>query len=100
MMSKFSLVIISTTASSKVVNHASTVNVFSCKNLHLNCPKILFHRLIGEAFVFLWNTIFSMKAMYQNGFSPLKNGKIDSRDNTDLEGNFKKIYLKIRLKSF
>ena len=29
---KFSLVFINTTASSKVVNHASTVNVFSCKN--------------------------------------------------------------------
>ena len=25
------------------------------------------------------------------GFSPLKNGKIDDRDNTDLEGNFEKI---------
>ena len=32
MMSKFSLVFISTTASSKVGNHASTVNVFSSKN--------------------------------------------------------------------
>ena len=51
----------------------------------LNCPKILFHRLIGEALLFLWNTIFRM------GFSPLKNGKIDGRDNTELEGNFEKI---------
>ena len=25
------------------------------------------------------------------GFSPLKNGKIDGRENTDLEGNFEKI---------
>ena len=32
MLSKFSLVFINTTASSKVVNFASTVNVFSCKN--------------------------------------------------------------------
>ena len=31
MLSKFSLVFISPTASSKVVNHASTVNVFSFK---------------------------------------------------------------------
>ena len=33
MLSKFSLAFINTTASSKVVNHARTVNVFSCKNL-------------------------------------------------------------------
>ena len=32
MLSKFWLVFISTTASSKVVNPASTINVFSCKN--------------------------------------------------------------------
>ena len=32
MLSKFSFVFINTSASSKVVNHASTVNVFSCKN--------------------------------------------------------------------
>ena len=35
------------------------------KTRSLNCPKILFHRLIGEALLFLWNTIFLMKAMYQ-----------------------------------
>ena len=29
--------------------------------------------------------------LYSKGFSPLKNGKIDGRDNTDLEGNFEKI---------
>ena len=33
MLSKFLLVFISTTASSKVVNLASTVNVLSCKTL-------------------------------------------------------------------
>ena len=39
MLSKFSLVyFISPTASSKVVNHASTVNVFSCKNLQFELP--------------------------------------------------------------
>ena len=27
----------------------------------------------------------------RKGFSPLKNGKIDGRNNTDLEGNFEKI---------
>ena len=32
-----------------------------------------------------------MKAIYQKGISPLKNDKIDGRDNTDLEGNFEKI---------
>ena len=67
MLSNFALVFISTTASSKVVNHASTVNVFSCKNLQFELPKILFHRLIGEALFFLLNTIFLMKAMYQEG---------------------------------
>ena len=39
MLSKFSLVFISTTASSKVVNHASTVNVFSCKNSQFELPQ-------------------------------------------------------------
>ena len=39
MLSKFSLVFISPTASSKVVNHASTVNVFSCKNLQFELPQ-------------------------------------------------------------
>ena len=67
MLSKFSLVLINTTASSKVANQASTVNVFSCKTCSLNCPKMLFHRLIEEALLFLWNTIFLMKAMYQEG---------------------------------
>ena len=65
MLSKFSLVFIRPTASSKVVNRASTVNVSVLKTCSLNCPKILFHRLIGEALLFLWNTIFLMKAMYQ-----------------------------------
>ena len=39
MLSKFSLVSINTTASSKVVTHASTVNVFSCKNLQFELPQ-------------------------------------------------------------
>ena len=40
MLSKFSLVFINTTASSStVVNHASTVNVFSCKNLQFELPQ-------------------------------------------------------------
>ena len=38
MLSKFWLVFINTTASSKVVNHASTVNVFSCKNSLFELP--------------------------------------------------------------
>ena len=39
MLSKFSLVFINTTASSKVVNHASTVNVFSRKNSQFELPQ-------------------------------------------------------------
>ena len=39
MLSKFSFVFINTTASSKVVNHASTVNVFSCKNSQFELPQ-------------------------------------------------------------
>ena len=67
------------------------------KTRSLNCPQILFHRLTGEALLFLLNTIFLMNAMNlrrlctRKGFSPLKNGKIDGRDNTDLQGNFEKI---------
>ena len=38
-LSKFSLVVINTTASSKVVNHASTVNVSSCKNSRFQLPQ-------------------------------------------------------------
>ena len=68
MLSKFSLVFIITTASSKVVNHASTVNVFSCKNSQCELPpNFITQKLIGEALLFLWNTIFLMKAMYQEG---------------------------------
>ena len=91
MLSKFLLVFISTTASSKVVNRASTVNVFSCKTLQFALQQILFHRLIGKALLFLWNTIFLMKAMYQERIFAVEIGKIDGRDNTDLEGNFEKI---------
>ena len=38
MLSKLSLVFINTTASSKVVNHPSTVNVFRCKTLQFELP--------------------------------------------------------------
>ena len=38
-LSKFSLVFINTTASSKVVNHASTINVFRCKNSQFQLPQ-------------------------------------------------------------
>ena len=38
MLSKFSLVFINITASSKVVNHASNVNVFRCKNSQFELP--------------------------------------------------------------
>ena len=39
MLCKFSLVFINTTASSKVVNHASTENVFRCTNLQIEFPQ-------------------------------------------------------------
>ena len=39
MLSEFSLVFINTTASSKVVNYASTVNIFSCKNSQFELPQ-------------------------------------------------------------
>ena len=39
MLSKFPFAFISTTASSKVVNHAITVNVFSCKNSQFELPQ-------------------------------------------------------------
>ena len=39
MLSKFSLVFINKAASSKVVNHVSTVNVFSCKILQFELPQ-------------------------------------------------------------
>ena len=63
MLSKFSLVFINTTASSEVVNHVSTVNVFSCQNSQCQLPKNLFDRLIGEALFFVFNTIFLMTVM-------------------------------------
>ena len=62
------------------------------KTRSLNCPKTLFHRLIGEPLLFLWNTIFFTKPCTRKGFSPLKNGKIDGCDSTDLDGNFEKKY--------
>ena len=36
---KFSLVFVNTAASSEVVNHACTVNVFSCKNSQFQLPQ-------------------------------------------------------------
>ena len=39
MLPKFSLVFINTMASSKVVNHASAINVFSCKNSQFQLPQ-------------------------------------------------------------
>ena len=39
MLSKFSLVFINTTASSKVVHRPSTANVFSCKNSQFGLPQ-------------------------------------------------------------
>ena len=61
------------------------------KTRSFNCRRILFHKLLGKALLFLWNTIFLIKPCTRKGFSPLKNGKIDGRQNADLEGSFEKI---------
>ena len=45
MLFKFLLVFINTTASSKVVNHASTVYVFSCKNWQFELPQNFFSQI-------------------------------------------------------
>ena len=45
MLSKFSLVFISTTASSNLVNHASTVSVFSCKNSQFELSQNITSRI-------------------------------------------------------
>ena len=37
-LSRLSLAFITTTASSEVVNHAGTVNIFSCKNSQFQLP--------------------------------------------------------------
>ena len=51
MLSKFSFVFINTTASSKVVNHASTVNVFSCKNSLFELPQNFISQTDNESHV-------------------------------------------------
>ena len=61
------------------------------KTRSLNCPQILFHRLKGEALLFLWNAIFLMKAVYQESIFAVEKWQNWCRDNTDLEGNFEKI---------
>ena len=66
MLCKFSLVFINTTASSKVVNHASTVNVFSCKNSQFQLPQNFISQ-IDRGSIALSLEIFLMKAMYQEG---------------------------------
>ena len=45
MLSRFSLVFITTTASTEVINHASTVNVFRCKNSQFQLPKNLISQI-------------------------------------------------------
>ena len=74
MLSKFSLVFINTTASSKVVNHASTVNVFSSKNSQFELPQNFISQIDRGSIA------LSLEYHFTNG-----------RDNTDLEGNFEKI---------
>ena len=68
MLSKFSLVFIMTTASSKVVNHASTVNVFSCKNSQFELNENFISQIDrGSIALSLEHHFFEMKAMNQEG---------------------------------
>ena len=98
--SYLSLVFISTTASSKVVNRASTVNVFSCKTLQFALHQNFISQIDRESIALsLEYPIFLMKAMYQEGIFAVEIGKIDGRDNADLEGNFEKIF-KIQIEIF
>ena len=62
MLSKFSLVFISTTASSKVVSHASTVNVFSCKNSQFELPPNLISRIDRGSIVLSLEYHFSIES--------------------------------------
>ena len=98
--SKFILsFLITITASSKVVNFTQVPLMFSVlKTCRLNCPKVLFHKLKEEGLLSLTGTTFSKrKPCTRKGFLPLnENGKIDSRDETVLEGDFEK---KVRLES-
>ena len=68
------------------------------KTCRLNCPKVLFHKLKEEGLLSLTGIAFSQrKPCTRKGFLPLnENGKIDSRDETVLEGDFEK---KFRLES-
>ena len=50
------------------------------KTRSLNCPRILFHRLIGEALLSLWKIIFLMKAMYQKGYTGRRRCKSEIRN--------------------
>ena len=49
MLSKFSLVFINTAISSEVVNHASTVNAFSCKNSQFQLPQNFISQIDRES---------------------------------------------------
>ena len=62
MLSKFSLVFISTTASSKVVNHARTVNVFGCKTLQFELPQNFISQIDRESIVLSLEYHFSNKS--------------------------------------
>ena len=96
MLSKFSLVFINTAISSEIVNHASTVNVFSCKNSRFQLPQNFISQIDRGSIALsleycLSNESHVSHACTRKGFSPFKNRKIDGRDNADLEGNFEKI---------
>ena len=68
LLSKFTLVLVITTSSSKVLNFTQVPLTFSVlKTCRLNYPKILFHKL-KERLLFRWNSIYRTKAMYQEEF--------------------------------
>ena len=102
MLSKLiSLVFINTTASSKVVNHASSINVFSCKNSQLELPPNCISQIDRRSIALSLEYYFCNESHEPGrGFRPLKNGKIDSRDYTDLDGNLKKNILKTQIEIF
>ena len=67
MLSKFSLAFISTTASSKVVNHASTLSVFSCKNSQFELPQNFISQIDRGSIVFSLEYHFSYESHVRPG---------------------------------
>ena len=67
MLSKFSFLFISTTASSKVVNHASIVNVFSCKNSQFELPQNFISQIVRGSIALSLKYNFSIESHVPGG---------------------------------